>query len=540
MKSTPSLTIVLAVLSTVAYLPSARAVDSSIDVQIEEITVQSVQEDLRNHRYTARQLADASLARIATYNPGYNAIITPNPDALREADAIDRRRAAGEPLGPLAGIPVVVKDTIDMAGLPTTAGWAPLSARAGGVDLLPEKDAPVVARLRAAGAVILGKTNVPVFSGSGDNANDSWAGPTYNAAAPTRAPGGSSTGTATAVAASFAILGLGEETGGSIQNPAANQALVAIKPTFGLVPNTGVVPLAGSTRDVIGPIARTVRDAATALDALAGYTPADPKTVAAIGKLPAKGYGAALEGATLQGKRIGTYGPGWFATPISSDTRQLYDHVLLELKRQGAVLVDDPFAGTDFASIARPIGKWRYDARGQESVVYDLQQYLAGLGGNAAIRSVAELKERTGKDPFSKDGFLDYMHDYPAFVASLAAPDVPPDLVEFLSARERYLATFSAVMDRHQLDALVFPQPIGEPLPLRSEDFNEQTTVSQINIGGFPAVSVPAGYYASGTPFGIVIVGRLWDEANLLRLAHAYEQQTHLRRPPTLVLNPGL
>src|SRR5271169_3423176 len=109
---------------------------------------------------------------------------------------------AGEKLGPLAGVPVVVKDTMDMAGVATTAGWAPLSSRAGGVDLIPEFDSPVVERLRAAGAVILGKTNVPVFSGSAQNANDSWAGPTYNAAAPLRAPGGSSAGTATAVAAS--------------------------------------------------------------------------------------------------------------------------------------------------------------------------------------------------------------------------------------------------------------------------------------------------------------------------------------------------
>src|SRR5918993_2685937 len=302
--------LLIALLFTTAYVPSVRATDPTT-VDVEEVTIQSVNEDLRDQRYTARQLAEASLARITIYNPGYNAIITPNPDALREADAIDRRRAAGELLGPLAGIPVVVKDTIDMAGLPTTAGGAPLSRRAGGVDLLPERDAPVVARLRAAGVVILGKTNVPIFSGSADNANDSWAGPTYNAAAPTRSPGGSSTGTATAVAASFAILGLAEETGGSIQCPAANQALVGIKPTFGLVPNSGVVPLAGSTRDVVGPIARNVRDAAIALDALAGYTPADPKTVAAIGKLPAGGYNAALEGATLKGKRSGTYGPGW-------------------------------------------------------------------------------------------------------------------------------------------------------------------------------------------------------------------------------------
>ena len=297
---------------------------TAAEINVVELTVQDAQTAFASHRYTTRQLAEAFLARIAIYNPGYNAIITFNPNALREADEIDRRRAAGEALGPLAGVPVVVKDTMDFTGLPTTAGWAPLSSRAGGIDLIPEVDSTVVERLRAAGAIILGKTNVPVFSVSGDNANDSWAGPTYNAAAPTRAPGASSAGTGTAVAASFAVLGLGEETGGSIQNPAAAQALVGIKPTFGLVPNTGVVPLGGSTRDVIGPLARNVRDAAIALDALAGYTPADPKTVASFGHIPAKGYAAALEGATLRGKRIGLYGPGWLASPLSEDTRRLY------------------------------------------------------------------------------------------------------------------------------------------------------------------------------------------------------------------------
>ncbi|MFM7784514.1 MAG: amidase, partial [Gammaproteobacteria bacterium] len=263
-------------------------------IDVAELTVESAGEGLRNRRYTARQLAEAFLVRIAIYNPGYNAIITPNPEALRGAAEIDRRRAAGEPMGALAGIPVVVKDTIDIAGLPTTAGWARLSARAGGIDLVPVRDAPVVERLRGAGAVILGKTNVPVLSLSADNANDSWAGPTFNAAAPRRAPGGSSAGTATAVAASFAILGLAEETGGSIQNPAAFQSLVGIKPTFALVPNSGVVPIGGSTRDVVGPIARTVRDAAIALDVLAGYTAEDPKTAAAIARVPAGGYAATL------------------------------------------------------------------------------------------------------------------------------------------------------------------------------------------------------------------------------------------------------
>jgi amidase len=512
---------------------------SAAEIDVVELSVQDVQAGFASHRYTARELAEAFLARIATYNPGYNAIITFNPNALREADEIDRRRAAGEALGPLAGVPVVVKDTMDFAGLPTTAGWAPLSSRAGGIDRIPELDSPVVERLRTAGAVILGKTNVPVFSVSGENANDSWAGPTYNAAAPTRAPGASSAGTGTFVAASFAVLGLGEETGGSIQNPAAAQALVAIKPTFGLVPNIGVVPLGGSTRDVIGPLARSVRDAALALDVLADYTPADPKTVASFGHVPARGYAADLDGATLRGRRIGLYGPGWLASALSDDTRRLYAIVIAELQRQGATTVADPFAGSGFASLAKPIGASQYDQRGEESVAYDLQNYLAHLGPTAAVRSVAELITRTGKNPFAEQGPLGYERAQPTFVASLADPSRPPDLRGFRSVREQYIATFNSVMDRHRLDALVFPQSLSE-VPLLHSDTNiMSTTVSQINIGGFPGVCVPAGYYRSGTPFGIVLVGRLWDESKLLGLAHAYEERTRVRKPPRLVLRPA-
>jgi len=507
-------------------------------LNIVEMTVESAQEELRSHRYTARQLAEACLARIATYNPGYNAIITLNPKALSEADEVDRRRAAGEALGPLAGVPVVIKDTIDIAGLPSTAGWAPLSSRAGGVDLIPALDSPVVARLRAAGAVILGKTNVPVFSGSAQHANDSWAGPTYNAAAPLRQPGGSSAGTATAVAANFAVLGLGEETGGSIQYPSAWQGLVGIKPTFALVPNTGLFPAAVSTRDVLGAIARSVRDAAYALDAIAGYTAADPKTVAAIGHVPVSGYVAGLAGASLRGKRIGLYGPGWLATPLSPETHQLYQKVVADLRTQGAIVVTDPYARSDFASLARPTGDWRYDQRGEESVVFDLQNYLTRLGPNAAAHTPAELFAIAKQDPFEEGGPLSYLRAEPAVIASRAEPSRPPDLREFLHAREHYIATFNAVMDQQRLDAMVLPQTIAEAPLLKSKDLIDSPTVSPINIGGFPGVVVPAGRYASGTPFGIIFVGRLWDEAQLLRLASAFEKAGPTRRPPDLVLRP--
>ena len=250
-----------------------------------EMTLEQAQLAFAQKTITSEALTHAFLERVTTYNAHYNAIIFMNPEALADARAVDRRRAAGEILGPLAGVPVVVKDTMDMVGFPTTAGWSLLYGKTGGVDLMPRGDSPVVARLRRAGAVILGKTNVPILSHTGSHANDSWAGPTYNAAGRRFLPGGSSAGTATAVAASMAVLGLGEETGGSIQNPASAQALVGIKPTLALVPTAGVMPLAG-LRDVVGPIARCVRDAALTLDVLAGYSAEDPKTVASIGRIP--------------------------------------------------------------------------------------------------------------------------------------------------------------------------------------------------------------------------------------------------------------
>ena len=300
------------------------AIDLKADaIDLVEMTAEQAQAGFASGAFTSEALTQAFLDRIAAYNPQYNAIIFLNPDALADARAIDRRRAAGEALGPLAGVPVVVKDPMDMVGFPTTAGWSLLHSKTGGVDLMPGTDSPVVARMRAAGTVILGKTNVPILSHTGADANSSWAGPTYNAAGREFLPGGSSAGTATAVAASMAVLGLAEETGGSIQNPASAQGLVGIKPTFALVPNAGVMPLA-ALRDVVGPIARCVRDAALTLDVLAGYSSEDPKTIAGVGHKPKGGYTSLLQEGALRGKRVGLYGPGWRTLPLSEECTALY------------------------------------------------------------------------------------------------------------------------------------------------------------------------------------------------------------------------
>ena len=276
----------------------------------EEITVDELLSGYESGDYTTEEVVQAHLDRIAKYEPKYNAFTVLNPNVLEEAREIDRKRKAGEKLGPLAGVPIVIKESVDVAGFPSTMGWEPLAPEKGGIALIPEKDAPVVARLKEAGALIIGKTNIPAFSASGTNASTSWEGDTYNAFGRQFAPGGSSSGTAMAVSGNFAVLGIAEETGGSIQNPAAAQGVVGIKPTFGLVPNVGVVPLGGSTRDVIGPHARTVKDAARMLDVIAGYSHEDPKTVASIGNMPEGGLHVPIEHPGSPRETHRTLGPG--------------------------------------------------------------------------------------------------------------------------------------------------------------------------------------------------------------------------------------
>ncbi len=490
-----------------------------MSIEVVELNVARAHAALIERRITAEELSAAFIARIAVLNPLCNAIIFLNPDAIGDAREIDRRRAAGETLGPLAGIPVVIKDTMDMVGFPTTGGWSRLYSRTGGIDLLPERDAPVVARLRQAGAIILGKTNVPILSHSGSHANDSWAGPTRNPAGLQFLPGGSSSGTAAAVCASLAVLGLGAETGGSIQNPASAQALVGVKPTFGLVPTAGVMPLSG-LRDVVGPIARCVHDAAVTLDVLAGS---------------GNGFAAALRTHALSGKRLGLYGPGWRDQPLSQEAAQLYDRAQRELQSLGAQLIEDPFIGSGFARLRKmtpPLSQ--EDARGLESLPYDFQQYLERLGPSAALRNFGDFARATAlQDVFSPAGVLGYMHDVPHFAACLADPGRPPDLSDFVALREAHLEIIEAVFAAAQLDALVFPQMRSELPRLDSGQSIAETTVSEINIAGVPGVTVPAGYYESGAPFSLIFVGRQWSEAELLGFAYAYESATRHRRPPT-------
>lgn len=499
---------------------------------LDQLTILGIRDGLRRGTFTAEALTRASIAQIERLNGTCNAIIFQNPDALDTARDVDRRLAAGEAVGPLAGVPVVVKDPMDMVGFPTTAGWRLLYSGTGGVDLMPATDSPVVARMRAADAIILGKTNVPVLSHTGSHANDSWAGPTRNMVIDDRVPGGSSAGTAAAIASCMCVVGLAEETGGSIQNPASAHGLVGIKPTIGLVPNAGVVPLSAN-RDVVGPIARTVTDAALCLDVLAGYSAEDPKTLASVGKIPAAGYAAGLSADGLRGKRTGLYGPGWRGQSLSEETAMLYRRAQSELEAAGATLIADPFAGTAFAELRQSTGPLaNFDARGMESVAYDLGCYLQRLGPDAALKTFEEFAHATeAEDAFGPGGVLFFLHSLPDFRAAMEDPTRPPALPEFIALKASYLRIIDAVFAAHQLDALVFPQMRQELPPLHGTETIQETTVGELNIAGLPGVTVPAGYYASGAPFELIFLGTLWSEAALLSQAFAYEAATWHRRP---------
>lgn len=530
---------------------------TSPDVELVELTVDRIRRDLAAGAYTAVELTRVSLARIARYEDRYNAFISMNPDALETAAQLDREYAAAGPRGPLHGVPVVIKDNFDYGGLVTTAGYEGLSSATGGIDMIPDDDAAAVQRLREAGAVILGKTNMPDFAGHGTRTRSSVAGETLNAYAVDRAPGGSSGGTATAVAAGFAVLGLGTETGGSIQNPAAAQSLVGVKPTYGLVPLEGVYPIDGTYKDVAGPLARTVTDAAIALDVIAGPTPEDLATYAAWDHIPEGGYAAGLDANALEGKRFGLVGTGWRDSflPLDPKTEEHYRRAIEVLVARGAEVVEDPFEGSGFKELYG-------ERRGGGSGAHDVFVYMQGLGPGAAFHSREEWEELTGRR-FGSD--MDEPPPDPDSVEQAAGgrggrggrregrPRIParPSATEqgdaFQAWRVQIRALFREVLEEHDLDGLFFPQG-GAPIrPLVEDpdrpDYNPnnhpELPSNVINDIGLPVVTVPHGYYDDGTPFVLAFIGDLWTEAELLSWAYSMEQAYDGRRPPELIEPAG-
>src|SRR5213596_3491068 len=487
-----------------------------------EATIADLQEGMQNGKYTARSLCEYYLARIDELDrsgPALRAVIETNPEALFIAGRLDAERKAKGPRGALHGIPVLVKDNIATADrMATTAGSLAL------VGARPRADAGVAARLRAAGAVILGKANLSEWANFRSNSSSSgWSargGQCKNPYVLDRSPCGSSSGTAAALAANLAAVGVGTETDSSIVCPAAACSLVGIKPTLGLVSRTGIVPIAHS-QDTAGPMTRTVRDAAILLGALAGPDPKDAATAAAPAAVP--DYTRFLDAKGLAGARLGVARSKLFGYHAATDA--LVTQAIDVLRRAGAVIVDPaeiPHLG-EYDDAELTVLLYEFKA--------DVNRYLAEFAPGAPVKTlqdVIEFNERNKEREmpyFGQELFLKAQDK--GSLSDQAYRDALDKCRKL--AREDGL---QAILDREKLDAIV--APTGNPawpIDLVNGDHFLGGSSTPPAVAGFPHVTVPAGY-VFGLPVGLSFIGAPWSEGTLVKLAYAYEQATTLRQPP--------
>jgi amidase len=498
---------------------------SAATVAVEEATITDLQNGYRSGTFTARSVVEAYLARIEAYDksgPYINSIISLNPAALAEAEAQDAKlKATGQLVGPLHGITFLVKDNIDVEGQPMTSGFQ------GWKNYVSPTDAPAIARIKAAGGIILGKNSLSEFArGGADNVNSVLPGYARNPYRTEYATGGSSGGTGASIAANFATIGIGTDTGGSIRMPAAHQALVGLRPTIGLVSRTGVVPLY-SYRDTAGPMARNVHDAALVLAIMSGDDPEDFETKAAAGHFP-KSLTEGLNPRALQGARLGVFRQ--FFPPATTDPRILanFEKTIAELKAAGAVIID-PFTVPEFDKLPRP-----GPTPAQHKA--DMTRWISMHPGvpYPSVKAIADSK------------LLHPLHQVPTEIAAAAGPaENDAETLASLENDKKFLAAFTRAMDAEKIDAMILPvwtrlpvingdrntQPVAVPVPGGA---GSASTTFLASILRWPALSVPNGYVASGIPVGMHMVGRAWEEKKIIGYAYAYEQATEYRvAPPT-------
>jgi Asp-tRNA(Asn)/Glu-tRNA(Gln) amidotransferase A subunit family amidase len=489
--------------------------------QIVETSIDDIHAAFRSGKLTAQQLVQGYLDRIAAYDksgPNINSIITLNPRALEDARELDAAFRRSGPVGPLHGIPVVVKDEIDAAGMPTTLGTVVFK------DYRPPKDSFVVAKLRKAGAIILGKTTLSEYA-AGDTYG-SMFGITRNPYDLERTVGGSSGGSGAALAANFTTLALGEETLASIRRPATWNAVVSLRPTPGLVSRSGMWDGYPSPVAQMGPMARTVRDLVQLLDAMVGYDPEDPVTALGVGKTEGS-YTRFLDKAGLRGARIGILREpiGIMTDPTSDDYKKVdatFEKNIAELKAAGAIIVDPVVIPDIRALLAK---------RTANPALFDqgLALYLA-RNPDSPIKTGADIANSPEIDK-----------SFPPTKADRwkkpAPPVDPAKYVEFLLAREELTFNVYKVMADHKLDAIVHKSVEHQPTLIKdgiTPPYPSNRGVPTLNTFLVYAASmtVPSGFTTDNLPVGITFFGRPYSEPVLLKLAYAYEQATRHRVPP--------
>lgn len=494
---------------------------------LEETTVTDLQAAMQSGKLTARSIAEKYLARIAAvdkakHGPAINSIIELNPDALAIADALDKERKVKGPRGPMHGIPVLIKDNIDTSNrMATTAGSLAM------VGAKPPKDAFIVQRLRDAGAVILGKTNLSEWANIRSNHSTSgWSGRgglTRNPYALDRNPCGSSSGSGAAISANLCAVAIGTETDGSIVCPSSANGIVGIKPTVGLASRSGIIPISHS-QDTPGPMARSVKDAAILLVAIAGVDPEDNATAAGRGKALSD-YTRALDPNGLKGARLGIVRK-YFGFSESVD--DLMNNVIDEMKRAGATVVDPVDLPTFGKFDDTELLVLEYELKA------NLNNYLARLGPGAPVHTLKDVIDFNNAHHqqelkyFGQDIFLK---------AQEKGPLTETEYVDALAKNHQLSRAegIDAIMERLQLDALV--APTGSPAwvtDLVNGDHSVGGSSNFAAVAGYPNINVPAGMLF-GLPVGISFFGRAWSEPTLIKVAYGFEQLVKARKPPTFL-----
>ncbi len=502
--------------------------------ELEEKTVAELQDMMSAGRMTSRRLVDLYTRRIADLDqrgPHLNHVLQVNPEARQIADQLDQERRAGRTRGPLHGVPILVKDNIATADqMETTAGSLAL------VGAKPPKDSTIARKLREAGAVILGKTNLSEWANFRSTRSTSgWSGrggQTHNPYAYDRQPSGSSSGSGVAAASSSCAAAIGTETSGSIISPSTSNGIVGIKPTVGLVSRAGVIPISHS-QDTAGPMCRCVADAAVLLGALAGSDPADAATADADTKKA--DYLRALDADGLRGARIGvlrvTQNPDPKVTP-------LYDAAIAVLREKGAVIVDP----VSFAQQQGGGGGGRGPSLLEWEFKTDLERYLAEWAPGSPMKTLDDLVAFNNREAARE---LRYFGQEIFIESARVGPLTSPEYIELRDRLQKGARAdgIDATMDANRLDAIlgVSGGP-ARPIDLVNGDSGGGGLPGATGIAataGYPHITVPMGY-VSGLPVGLSFVGRAWSEATLIRFAFAYEQATRLRKAPTFPMGPEL
>ena len=501
-----------ALLTCVALLSASAHAAAHVDIT--EITIAETQRAIAEHRISCHEVIEQYLQRIQAYDQStrLNALVVVNPNALAEADRFDAEFKLSQKIHGLQCIGIIVKDNYDTKDLQTTGGSLAMKW------FVPGSDAFMVQRIRAAGAIILGKSNMAEWAFSPYETVSSIAGITRNPYDLDYVPAGSSGGTAAAVAANFGAVGLGTDTGNSIRGPSSHNALVGIRPSIGLTSRDGIIPLFLGA-DVGGPIARSVEDAAALLEVVAGYDPNDPVTQNSEGHLP-KSYRAFLDRQGLRGARIGVFRAYLDAPTGDPQIKELTEKAIRDLKAQGAVIVD-PFEIPDFEALTKNIFCGDFQS--------DLNSYLEKHGQGAPYKTLSAIIDSGLYLPYIETRLKSTAAAKPG---SKADQTVCPD-VYHNERKIAFRAAIRAAMASYRVQAVIYPTWSNAPRKVGDEKSpagdNSQVLSPQ---SGFPAITVPMGYTHGELPAGLTFLGDAFDEGTLIKFAYAYEQATKHRHAP--------